>query len=68
MQNDVLSCAHTCAQNDVFTMSKRQAKSHEVRLAISYALAQSIKLSVYEGRVLDLVSGALRGIPCSLVR
>lgn len=39
-------------------MSKRQAKSHEVRLSIAYALAQSIKLSVYEGRALDLVSGA----------
>ncbi|KAF5827211.1 hypothetical protein DUNSADRAFT_1131 [Dunaliella salina] len=49
-----------CIQNDVFTMSERQAKSHEVRLAISYALAQSIKLSVYEGRVLDLVEETRR--------
>lgn len=50
-------------QNDVFTMSKRQATSHEVRLSIAYALAQSIKLSVYEGRALDLVSDEWRASP-----
>jgi hypothetical protein len=43
-------------QNDMFTMSTRQAKNSQVRLAIAYALAQSIKLSVYEGRVWGLVS------------
>jgi len=60
-----ITCGHV--QNDVFTMSKRQTKSHEVRLALAYALAQSIKLSVYEGRVLDLVSWD-NGFACSHVQ
>ncbi len=42
-------------QNDVFTINKRQASDHHVLLAISYALAQSAKLSVYEERVMELV-------------
>ncbi len=39
------------AQNDVFTINKRQAKTHTVRLAIAHALAQSSKLSLYEQQV-----------------
>ncbi|KAL6756554.1 hypothetical protein V8C86DRAFT_2647323 [Haematococcus lacustris] len=43
-------------KNDMFTINKRQANNHQVRLAIAYALAQSTKLRVYEERVWDLVS------------
>ena len=42
-------------QNDIFTISRRQASDHQVRLAVSHALAQSAKLSVYEERVMELV-------------
>lgn len=42
-------------QNDTITINRRQAADHQVRLAISHALAQSTKLSVYEERVVALV-------------
>ncbi|KAG1665102.1 hypothetical protein FOA52_007793 [Chlamydomonas sp. UWO 241] len=42
-------------KNDVVTINKRQAMDHQLRLAISHALAQSVKLSLYEERVLSLV-------------
>lgn len=42
-------------QNDTFTINKRQGRDHEVKLAISHALAQSSKLGVYEDRVIRLV-------------
>ncbi|GLC65501.1 sporulation protein rmd1 [Pleodorina starrii] len=37
-------------QNDTITINRRQATDHQVRLAMSHALAQSTKLSVYEER------------------
>ncbi|GLI71318.1 hypothetical protein VaNZ11_016477 [Volvox africanus] len=42
-------------QNDTITINRRQATDHQVRLAMSHALAQSTKLSVYEERVVALV-------------
>ncbi|GIL62526.1 hypothetical protein Vafri_16738 [Volvox africanus] len=42
-------------QNDTITINRRQATDHRVRLAMSHALAQSTKLSVYEERVVALV-------------
>jgi len=38
-------------QNDVITLNKRYALDHQVKLAISHALAQSTKLGVYEERL-----------------
>uniref|UniRef100_A0A6U0V7E2 DUF155 domain-containing protein n=1 Tax=Polytomella parva TaxID=51329 RepID=A0A6U0V7E2_9CHLO len=42
-------------QNDTVTLHKRYSQDHKMKLAISYALAQSTKLSVYEKRVTDIV-------------
>ncbi|KAL6757794.1 hypothetical protein V8C86DRAFT_2613487 [Haematococcus lacustris] len=42
-------------QNDTVTLHKRFAQDHKMKLAISYALAQSTKLSVYEKCVVDIV-------------
>mmetsp|Transcript_22848 Transcript_22848/g.58202 ORF Transcript_22848/g.58202 Transcript_22848/m.58202 type:complete len:461 (-) Transcript_22848:496-1878(-) len=42
-------------QNDAVTLHKRYANDHKMKLAVSYALAQSTKLSVYEQRVVDIV-------------
>eukprot|EP00798_Chlamydomonas_sp_ICE-L_P024686 gene24686-10316_t len=42
-------------QNDTVTLHKRFAQDHKMKLAISYALAQSTKLLVYEKRVVDIV-------------
>lgn len=42
-------------QNDTITVNRRQAADHQVKLAISHALAQSTKLCVYEQRVQDVV-------------
>ncbi|MEW5308059.1 MAG: hypothetical protein WDW38_000046 [Sanguina aurantia] len=42
-------------QNDTVTLHRRYAQSAKMKLAISYALAQSTKLSVYEKRVVDIV-------------
>lgn len=42
-------------QNDVVTLHRRFAQDRKMKLAISYALAQSTKLSVYEKRVVDIV-------------
>lgn len=42
-------------QNDMVTLHRRLASDHKIKLAISYALSQSTKLSVYEKRVMDMV-------------
>ncbi|GIL66175.1 hypothetical protein Vafri_19780 [Volvox africanus] len=42
-------------QNDTVTLHRRYAQDYKMKLAISYALAQSTKLSVYEKRVTDIV-------------
>ncbi len=42
-------------QNDVITLNKRFALDHQVKLAISHALAQSSKLAVYEQRLQGIV-------------
>ncbi|WIA12464.1 hypothetical protein OEZ86_003424 [Tetradesmus obliquus] len=42
-------------QNDTVTLHKKAAKDHQVKLAISYALAQSTKLSLHERRVSAMV-------------
>ncbi|EFJ46435.1 hypothetical protein VOLCADRAFT_93224 [Volvox carteri f. nagariensis] len=42
-------------QNDTVTLHRRYAQDYKMKLAISYALAQSTKLSVYEKRVTHVV-------------
>ncbi|KAG2432440.1 hypothetical protein HXX76_008786 [Chlamydomonas incerta] len=42
-------------QNDTVTLHRRYAQDYKMKLSISYALAQSTKLSVYEKRVTDVV-------------
>lgn len=42
-------------QNDTFTINYRYAGDHLVKLSVSHALAQSIKLSLYEYRVVGIV-------------
>ncbi|KAF8071355.1 RMD1 [Scenedesmus sp. PABB004] len=42
-------------QNDTVTLHRKAAKDHQVKLAISYALAQSTKLSLHERRVSAMV-------------
>ena len=42
-------------QNDTVTLHRKAAKDHQVKLAISYALAQSNKLSLHERRVTEMV-------------
>ncbi|KAG2487156.1 hypothetical protein HYH03_014268 [Edaphochlamys debaryana] len=42
-------------QNDTVTLHRRYAQDYKMKLSISYALAQSTKLSVYEKRVTDIV-------------
>lgn len=46
---------HTRAHARAQVLNKRQASNQQVRLAIAHALAQSVKLSLYEERVWDLV-------------
>jgi uncharacterized Rmd1/YagE family protein len=46
---------HLRPQNDTITINRRLAGDSQVRLAISHALAQSTKLSVYEERVRALI-------------
>jgi len=53
-------------QNDVITISRLKALDQQVKLAISHALAQSSKLSVYETRVADLVE-LVRHLPESMM-
>lgn len=43
-------------QNETVTLHKRHAQDHKIKLSISYALSQSTKLSVYEKRVVQMVS------------
>ncbi|KIY91970.1 hypothetical protein MNEG_15993 [Monoraphidium neglectum] len=52
---NVTSAEKPHIQNDVVTLHRRAAKDHRVKLAISYALSQSTKLSLYERRVVDTV-------------
>jgi len=42
-------------KDDVFTINRRQARNHTVRMALAHALAQSSKLRLYEERVETLV-------------
>jgi uncharacterized Rmd1/YagE family protein len=42
-------------QNDTITINYRLRNDHLIKLSISHALAQSAKLSVYEGRVIEIV-------------
>lgn len=42
-------------QNDTVTLHKRLAQDHKMKLAISYALAQSTKLSVVGAEQLSLI-------------
>ncbi len=41
--------------NDTVTLHRRAGRDHKVKLAISYALSQSTKLSMHERRVQDMV-------------
>ncbi|GAX81129.1 hypothetical protein CEUSTIGMA_g8563.t1 [Chlamydomonas eustigma] len=42
-------------RNDTVTLHRRFARDHKMKLAISYALSQSAKLSVYERNVVGIV-------------
>eukprot|EP00887_Chlorella_sp_A99_P005398 scaffold1.g5398.t1 len=42
-------------QNDTITISQRLGQDHLIKMSILHALAQSTKLSVYEGRAMELV-------------
>jgi len=54
-------------QNDCITISRREARDTPVKMAISHALAQSSKLSVYESRLAALVE-EVRYLPESLAK
>lgn len=54
-------------QNDTVTLHRKAAKDHQIKLAISYALAQSTKLSLHERRVADMVLET-KHLPESLAR
>uniref|UniRef100_A0A7S0RWY3 DUF155 domain-containing protein n=1 Tax=Chlamydomonas leiostraca TaxID=1034604 RepID=A0A7S0RWY3_9CHLO len=54
-------------KNDCFVLNKRQASNQQVRLAIAHALAQSVKLALYEERVWDLVAET-RDLPEALAK
>eukprot|EP00878_Enallax_costatus_P019516 GHUV01020590.1.p1 GENE.GHUV01020590.1~~GHUV01020590.1.p1 ORF type:complete len:327 (+),score=56.52 GHUV01020590.1:1601-2581(+) len=54
-------------QNDTVTLHRKAAKDHQVKLAISYALAQSTKLSLHERRVTEMVLET-KHLPESLAR
>lgn len=41
--------------NDTITINSRQAADPQVKLAISHALAQCSKLSLYEDRIAELI-------------
>ncbi|GIL79953.1 hypothetical protein Vretimale_12815 [Volvox reticuliferus] len=49
-------------RNDTFTIDSRLAADHQVKMAISHALAQSSKLAVYEARMGGLIE-EVRHIP-----
>lgn len=57
----------TTAQNDTITLHSKSARDPQVKLAISYALSQSTKLSLYEKRVMEMVEET-RHLPEALVR
>eukprot|EP00798_Chlamydomonas_sp_ICE-L_P001524 gene1524-32899_t len=42
-------------KNDTVTLNQRFVKNHKMKLAITYGLAQSSKLSIYETRVNEIV-------------
>ena len=52
-------------QNDTVTLHRKYTTDHKMKLAISYALSQSVKLSVYENRVVDIVEET-KNLPESL--
>lgn len=52
-------------QNDTIVMDQRAASDHSIKLAMAFALAQSVKLSVYESRVMDMVL-ATKALPAEL--
>ncbi|WIA14005.1 hypothetical protein OEZ85_002566 [Tetradesmus obliquus] len=52
-------------QNDVITLNKTYAADHQVKLAISHALAQSTLLGCYEERLQDIVE-VTRDLPEAL--
>jgi len=54
-------------QNDCITINRRQAADHQIKLAISHALAQSVKLNVYEDSIYSLVE-EVRLLPESLAK
>ena len=49
-------------QNDTVTIDYRLSRNHEIKIAISHALAQSTKLVHFEARVLDIISNT-RNLP-----
>ncbi|GLC38116.1 sporulation protein rmd1 [Pleodorina starrii] len=49
-------------RNDTFTIDSRLAADHQVKMAISHALAQSSKLAVYEERMVGLIE-EVRHVP-----
>lgn len=51
--------------NDVVTLPYRHAADHAIKFSLSFALAQSTKLSVYEERVIHLVDST-RDLPQTL--
>ena len=51
--------------NDVVTLPHRHAADHAIKYSLSFALAQSTKLSVYEERVIHLVDNT-RDLPQTL--
>ncbi|MEW5307338.1 MAG: hypothetical protein WDW36_009743 [Sanguina aurantia] len=53
--------------NDTISIPLRQATDHRTKMAISHALAQSSKLSVYEKRILSLVE-EVRHMPQSMAK
>ncbi|MEW5309386.1 MAG: hypothetical protein WDW38_001280 [Sanguina aurantia] len=53
--------------NDTISIPLRQATDHRIKMAISHALAQSSKLSVYEKRILSLVE-EVRHMPQSMAK
>ncbi|GAX76442.1 hypothetical protein CEUSTIGMA_g3887.t1 [Chlamydomonas eustigma] len=53
--------------NDTVTLNKKFVKDHQMKLAISYAMSQSTKLSVYENNVVSIISET-KHLPHSLAK
>lgn len=54
-------------QNDMVTLGIKSSRDHRVKLAISYALGQSTKLSVFENRVVAMVLET-KNLPATLAQ